>query len=167
MENERKILPQVGTSSSGGFSGASPAVSMMDDQALQVAGQKTASPEAERKAPFPVENIAAIREGLSDLSRLLDTAYQGAPSPVRSLNKVLFEATRANVEQAIRFTQDLASARSPKEFMDVNAAYWTEQSQSFTAHLQNIQEAFLGLVQSMSVPMRDEINRTMQRIRIC
>ncbi len=146
MENEKRVLPLVVTTS-GGMSGSSPAVSMIGP-----AGLVNASEGAERLPEARDNNAIASPDNTVEFQNgICCAADDTLGDQTWTFNEVLAEITRQNVEHAMELAKNLSRASNPADALALQKNYLVFQANAFAGQLQVISRAFWGASASSSL----------------
>ena len=148
MNNEKTIYPLAGSVSAGGFGGVSPRVSILHDA---IAGPAHALQQVmEAFTPVAAHQVGeALKSQIEDIAVSVDQVYTRTLGSAENFNGMLLEATRTNMEQAMRLLQDLGGAKNPMEMISIQTEYCERQYRLFAQQLADISKVFQNTFASM------------------
>jgi hypothetical protein len=150
MAEETKLPLAVSTS--GGMSGVSPKVSMMEDAVAKTADALSSAVQA-LMVPSPLVPAAsaeAVKTQVESASALMERMVRVSQHSAQSYASALMEMTRVNAQKTIELAQDLASAKSPADVFSVQSAYWEDQRKTLAKNAAEFQDAFLKFFAAVS-----------------
>jgi hypothetical protein len=143
MVSGKEIFPLAMTVSSGS-SGVSAPFSVLPEkwaeqtEALgQAMIQLMAAPSGEQKK--------AAKMVTQRIAESIGQIYNDANSSAQSLNAVMAEAVRLNIEQAMRFLEDFANAKGPADAIGLQFGFLDAQARLFAYQSQVLQRELVKL----------------------
>jgi hypothetical protein len=76
-----------------------------------------------------------------------------------AVNSKLVDIAQVNMNAGMELARDLASAKTPMEFMRLGMTYWHENMGLFQAQAQELRALSAKFVTTASEPIRDHIRR--------
>jgi hypothetical protein len=143
MESGKSLLPLVVTTSSG-VGGVSPPFSILPEKLAEQTGAFGHAAIKLMAAPVGQQKEAAeiFSSRLEDVARSLDRILQDANRSALSVNAAIGEAFRVNVEQGLRFFDDLVAAKGPCDVLNLQFGFLSSQMQLFTEQSKDLQREF-------------------------
>lgn len=125
-------------------------------------------PEAVRS--FVESSVAQLRESyerakqaLEDATSALEAALDKAGKGAAELNVKTMEMAQKNLNSGFEFAKKLASAKTPSEFVELQAAYMREQTEVMRAQAEEIQELAAKIATEATSPIQQQFSRTVER----
>jgi hypothetical protein len=92
---------------------------------------------------------------LESWERFIDAAGQGASA----LNRTVIDMTRRNIHSGFGLAENLASARTLAEAMEVQAAHWRQQISELAAQSEEMRRLSAKLTADVAAPIRAQMTR--------
>jgi len=112
---------------------------------------------------FAERSVAQTREAceqsleavLESWERFIDAAGQGASA----LNRTVIDMTRRNIHSGFGLAENLASARTLAEAMEVQATHWRQQISELAAQSEEMRRLSAKLTADVAAPIRAQVTR--------
>lgn len=125
-------------------------------------------PESVRS--FVETSLAQIRESyerakssLEDATAALENSLDKAGKGATELNVKVMDIAQVNLNSGFDFAKQLASARTPAEFLELQAGYMRQQIDVMRAQAEEMQELATKIATEAASPIQQQISRSVER----
>ena len=97
----------------------------------------------------------ALDASVTTLERTFDAAWQGAVA----FNRKIIDIAQRNVNSGFDLAKSLAGAKNLSEMVELQAAYWQKQLDTFTSQAEEVRALVTKTAAAAGGPLREQVQR--------